>query len=54
LAFRIDGIPKFFLEAKALKVDLDVSRWAEQAIICPERASKEKRTGDLLHPDLCR
>ncbi len=31
-AFRIDGIPKFFLEAKALKVDLDIGRWAEQAI----------------------
>ncbi len=31
-AFRIDGIPKFFLEAKALKVDLDVGKWAEQAI----------------------
>lgn len=31
-AFRIDGIPKFFLEAKAFKVDLDVGRWAEQAI----------------------
>jgi len=25
-AFRIDGIPKFFLEAKALKVDLDVGK----------------------------
>ncbi|MBI5892921.1 MAG: N-6 DNA methylase, partial [Deltaproteobacteria bacterium] len=31
-AFRIDGIPKFFLEAKAMKVDLDVAKWAEQAI----------------------
>ncbi len=31
-AFRIDSIPKFFLEAKALKVDLDVGKWAEQAI----------------------
>ena len=31
-AFRIDGIPKFFLEAKALKVDLDIGKWAEQAI----------------------
>lgn len=31
-SFRIDGIPKFFLEAKALKVDLDMDKWAEQAI----------------------
>ncbi|MBM4056326.1 MAG: hypothetical protein FJ264_16975 [Planctomycetes bacterium] len=31
-AFRIDCISKFFLEAKALKVDLDVGKWAEQAI----------------------
>lgn len=31
-AFRIDGIPKFFLEAKALKIDLNVGKWAEQAI----------------------
>ena len=31
-AFRIDGIPMFFLEAKALKVDLDIGKWAEQAI----------------------
>ncbi len=30
--FRIDGIPKFFLEAKALKVDLDDPKFAEQAI----------------------
>lgn len=31
-AFRVDGIPKFFLEAKALKIDLNVGKWAEQAI----------------------
>jgi len=31
-AFRIDGIPKLFLEAKALKVDLDRTEFAEQAI----------------------
>ncbi len=31
-AFRIDGIPKFFLETKALKVNLDDPRWVEQAI----------------------
>jgi type I restriction-modification system DNA methylase subunit len=31
-AFCIQGIPKFFLEAKALKVDLDELRWAEQVI----------------------
>src|SRR4030067_350265 len=31
-AFRIGGIPKFFLEAKAMKVDLNVDKWAEQAI----------------------
>ncbi len=31
-AFRIDGIPKLFLEAKALKVDLDKVEFAEQAI----------------------
>jgi len=31
-AFRIEGIPKLFLEAKALKVDLDKIEFAEQAI----------------------
>ncbi|MBU0756619.1 MAG: N-6 DNA methylase [Nanoarchaeota archaeon] len=31
-AFRIDGIPKLFIEAKALKVDLDKIEFAEQAI----------------------
>lgn len=31
-AFRIEGIPKLFLEAKALKVDLDRVEFAEQAI----------------------
>ncbi len=31
-SFRINGIPKFFLEAKALKEDLDDPRFAEQAI----------------------
>lgn len=31
-AFRIDGIPKFFLEAKGLKEDLDNIKFAEQAI----------------------
>ncbi len=31
-AFRIDGIPKLFLEAKALKIDLDKVEYAEQAI----------------------
>lgn len=31
-AFRIEGIPKFLLEAKAIKVDLDEPKWAEQAI----------------------
>jgi len=30
--FRIDGIPKFFLEAKSLKVDLDDERFFEQAV----------------------
>lgn len=30
--FRISGIPKFFLEAKALKEDLDNPKFAEQAI----------------------
>lgn len=30
--FRINGIPKFFLEAKALKEDLDKSEFIEQAI----------------------
>jgi len=30
--FRIAGIPKFFLEAKALKADLEDLKWAEQAI----------------------
>lgn len=32
LAFRINGIPKFFLEAKSLKVDLDIESYAQQAI----------------------
>ena len=32
LAFRLNNIPVMFLEAKALKVDLDEWRWAEQAI----------------------
>jgi type I restriction-modification system DNA methylase subunit len=32
LAFRINGIPKFFLEAKSLKVDLDIESYARQAI----------------------
>jgi len=31
-SFRINGIPKFFLEAKALKVDLDNPKFVEQAI----------------------
>ncbi len=30
--FRINGIPKFFLEAKSLKEDLDNSKFVEQAI----------------------
>ncbi len=32
LAFRFNGIPALFLEAKAMKVDLDEWKWAEQAI----------------------
>lgn len=32
LAFRINEIPAFLLEAKAMKVDLDEWKWAEQAI----------------------
>lgn len=32
LAFRLNHIPVMFLEAKALKVDLDEWKWAEQAI----------------------
>src|SRR3990167_2919760 len=32
LAFRFGNIPVFFLEAKAMKVDLDEWKWAEQAI----------------------
>ncbi|MBI2647188.1 hypothetical protein HYW99_01810 [Candidatus Woesearchaeota archaeon] len=31
-SFRINGIPKFFLEAKALKEDLDDLKFVEQAI----------------------
>lgn len=31
-AFCIKGIPKFFLEAKSLKVDLNDTKWAEQTI----------------------
>jgi type I restriction-modification system DNA methylase subunit len=30
-AFRLNSIPKFFLEAKSLKTDLDLPKWAEQA-----------------------
>ena len=33
-AFRIDGISKLFLEAKALKVDHDAGKWSEQATNC--------------------
>lgn len=32
LAFRLGNIPVMFLEAKAIKVDLDEWKWAEQAI----------------------
>jgi methylase of polypeptide subunit release factors len=32
LAFRLNHIPVMFLEAKALRVDLDAWKWAEQAI----------------------
>ncbi len=32
LAFRLNNIPVMFLEAKAMKVDLDEWKWAEQAI----------------------
>jgi len=32
LAFRFNGIPVLFLEAKAMKVNLDEWKWAEQAI----------------------
>lgn len=32
LAFRLGNIPVMFLEAKAMKVDLDEWKWAEQAI----------------------
>ncbi|PIZ00284.1 hypothetical protein COY62_03385, partial [bacterium (Candidatus Howlettbacteria) CG_4_10_14_0_8_um_filter_40_9] len=32
LAFRIAGIPKMFLEAKSMKVDLDIEIYARQAI----------------------
>lgn len=32
LAFRLNNIPVMFLEAKALRVDLDEWKWAEQAI----------------------
>ena len=31
-AFRISGIPKFFLEAKSMKTDLDIESYAKQAI----------------------
>lgn len=31
-SFRINGIPKFFLEAKAIKVDLNEQKYIEQAI----------------------
>lgn len=31
-AFRVNGIPKFFLEAKSMKTDLDVESYAKQAI----------------------
>lgn len=31
-AFRISGVPKFFLEAKGIREDLDIPKWVEQAI----------------------
>ena len=31
-SFRINGMPKFFLEAKSLKTDLDKPVWSQQAI----------------------
>lgn len=31
-AFRISGVPKFFLEAKGIREDLDIPKWADQAI----------------------
>jgi len=31
-AFRISGVPKFFLEAKGIREDLDIPKWAEQGI----------------------
>lgn len=31
-AFKIDGVTKFYVEAKALAINLDEERWAEQAI----------------------
>lgn len=32
LAFRLNGIPKFFLEAKSLKSDLDIESYSRQAV----------------------
>jgi hypothetical protein len=32
--FRINGVPKFFLEAKALREDLDNQKFFEQAVKC--------------------
>ncbi|MCX6745841.1 MAG: hypothetical protein NTX00_02355, partial [Candidatus Parcubacteria bacterium] len=31
-SFSINGLKKFYVEAKAIKVDLDEKQWAEQAI----------------------
>ncbi len=31
-AFRLRGVPRFFLEAKPFRVDLEEARWADQAI----------------------
>ena len=31
-AFKIDGITKFYLEAKAFNINLDEEKWADQAI----------------------
>ena len=32
LSFQLQGLPVFFLEAKAIRINLDEWKWAEQAI----------------------
>ena len=41
-AFKIDGITKFYIETKAIPVNLDEERWAEQAISLKNELKNDK------------